>query len=105
MVGTPAGINWLVSTIWDGPLKVPSLPRTNPIYIRRHLRKLDPLRGKHANEIVHQLGIPSTSSALANGTVLLQWQAVASLSGAVHVALVFDAATGTCQGVQHLHSG
>ena len=93
-----------MTAIWDGPLKVPRLRRTNPIYIKRHLAKLEPLAGKTANEIVHKLGVPSSATALSGGQMLLQWSAVSGMSGAVHVALVFDATTGVCRRVQHVYA-
>lgn len=55
---------------------------------------LNPIKGKTKDEIIAQVGPPTSISALAGGQSLLQWQATGC-----HMALVF---TGdTCEGISH----
>lgn len=63
---------------------------------RLHARfaALGTLAGRSREDIVATVGPPCSVSALAEGRMLLQWQATG-----YHMALIFR--DGTCQGVSH----
>lgn len=56
------------------------------------------LTGKSSSEIIAAVGNPSSTSAMANGQMLLQWQATGC-----HMCLMFDA-NGTFAGITHQHA-
>lgn len=58
------------------------------------------LQGKSKDEIIAQVGPPTSISGLPEGKTLLQWQATGC-----HMALRFDG--DLCEGIthQHLHQG
>jgi cobalamin biosynthesis protein CobD/CbiB len=64
--------------------------------LHRKFVELGQVPGKSMAEIIAKVGQPTTSSALPNGRVLLQWQATGC-----HMAMSFNGEV--CEGYTHQH--
>jgi hypothetical protein len=91
------GIQWIILASLAVPVIWAVSSALSSSRTQNKFASMGVLQGKTKDEIIQEVGLPSSFSSIGEGKELLQWQ-----QPGYHIALLFT--NGVCDGVSHEHA-